>query len=303
MKVLVIGNNGFIGSLLTEKMMLEHEVVGVDLCWFGQDLGHSINCDLGSLDQGFVRGFDAIVNLAAHSSVSMSIADPAGAVRNNVVNLNRLMQMMSAEQRLIYASSASIYSGLDAREDQCSYTMSNPYDTSKQIADDIARGYIADGKQIVGLRFGTVCGISPNTRTDLAINNMLLSATKVGKFWIADGHLHRSWLAVQDAVDAIIAIVTSEAFHPGIYNLKSFDSTISDVAIAINRITGYEYVIKNSMHSDYDFTINDDLFRTTFDWHPNYDLNRLIKHIDQGIVDVAECRRDSLGEGRGGEIR
>ena len=300
MKILIIGNNGFVGSLLTENISTQHDVTGVDICWFGPNLGKSIVQDMADLTDEFISEFDTIVCLAGHSSVPMSINDPAGAIRNNVVNIERLFTMLKSEQRLIYASSTSIYGAgrIDATEDQVSYQMSNPYDISKQICDDIAKSHIAQGKQIIGLRFGTVCGVSPNTRTDLAINNMLYTAHHTGRFWVADPHLHRSWLATDDVVDAIITIINHEVFASGIYNLKSFDSTISEVAQAIHRVAGFDYDIRNSMQSTYDFTVNADLFCTTFNWKPKYTLTSLIKRIYASIAEIPECRRDTLEEGQ-----
>lgn len=296
MRILIIGSNGFVGSLLMERLATLHDTCGIDLGWFGPDLGHSLCMDMSNLSEEFVAPFDLIVCLAGHSSVPMCTADPAGAIKNNVVNMVRLLDIMRTDQKLIYASSSSIYGAgkLDATEQQVSYQLSNAYDATKQIFDDIATDAIDRGRLIVGLRLGSVVGVSPNTRTDIAINNMMLTAHRSKEFWIADPQLHRSWLAVNDAVSAIITIAESEQFIPGMYNVKSFDCTIGDVARAIQRITGYDYTIKNSMHSTYDFTISIDKLNADYGWKPGMDLDKVISTVHSNIPHMAECRRDTV---------
>jgi len=300
MRILIIGSNGFVGSLLMDQLSTTHDVCGVDLCYFGTDLGRSLHIDMSELSAEFIDPFELIICVAGHSSVPISIADPAGAIKNNVVNMVRLLDIMRIDQKLIYASSSSIYGAgnIDANEQQCSYQLSNAYDTTKQIFDDIASDAITRGRLIVGLRFGSVVGVSPNTRTDIAINNMMLTAHTTNKFWVADPQLHRSWLDVHDAASAIAAIAESKHFIPGMYNLKSFDSTIGEVAKAIKRITGYDYTIKNSMHSTYDFTISIDKLTQDYGWKPLADLDKVISTVHSSMPYITECRRDALPEER-----
>lgn len=292
--VLILGNNGYVGSLLTNRLENECKVVGVDTCRFGPNLGKSFILDVSTLSQDFLASFDVIVCLAAHSSVQLSNVDPKGAIQNNIINLNRLMSSLYRNQRLIYASSASVYgsNSFDAKEGSENYQMHNIYDITKQTGDDFAKGYISKGKNIVGLRFGTICGISPNTRTDLAINNMMLTAHKKGKFWVSNLSTNRSFLAVSDAVDLITRIVLSNNFVSGIYNVKSFDSNMESVANSIREIAGYDYDIVDGEQTSYDFTINISKVNNDYQWTPQSTLHSLIKNIHTDIEHITECRRD-----------
>jgi len=298
MRVLIIGNNGYIGSLLTDVMSEECHVVGVDLCLFGPNRGKSLLVDMCSLTEDFISGFDVIVCLAAHSSVPLAKIDARGATYNNVVNLERIMNMLGPDQRLIYASSASVYGSgkIDAREDDESYQMLNSYDATKQIADDIAKSHMRAGKRIVGLRFGTVCGTSPNTRTDLAINNMMLDAHRQGGFNLSNEHIHRSWLSVDDAVGAIMHVARSAVWHSGIYNVKSFDSTMGGIADGIRDITGMAYDLRPRTPNAYDFTINIGSLWRDYGWRPKVNLVNLMENTYANIGGVAVCRRDDFGD-------
>lgn len=295
MRILIIGNNGFVGSKLTDILSVDYDITGIDLCWFGQNLGKSIVMDMADIDHNFLKDYELIICLAAHSSVGMGITDPAGAIRNNVVNMNRLVSLLSDNQKLIYASSASVYGSgqRDVTEQSKSYQLNNFYDITKQIFDDIALDAIKSSKNIIGLRFGSIIGISPNTRTDIAVNNMIYTAHKNGKFWIANSDVYRSWLTVDDAVNAIHKIILSDNFVSGIYNIKSFDCTIGDVAKNITKLTGYNYDIKNSVHTSYDFTISSKKLEDLYNWKPTSTLENTIISINNNINHITECRRDN----------
>ncbi len=52
--------------------------------------------------------FDAILWFAGHSSVARALADPCGAIQKNTSNLVGLVEKLSEQQTLIYASTASV---------------------------------------------------------------------------------------------------------------------------------------------------------------------------------------------------
>ena len=57
--------------------------------------------------------FTHILWFAGHSSVQKSKSDPIGAMRNNVTSLFELACKLPTDVKLVYASSASVYSGLE----------------------------------------------------------------------------------------------------------------------------------------------------------------------------------------------
>ena len=142
--------------------------------------------------------------------------------------------------------------------------------------------------------FGTICGISPNTRTDLAINNMILNGFNRGKFWVSNPHIKRSFLAVSDCVDAIDNIISGKSFTSGLYNVKSFDCSMKEIAESISKVTNYSYDIVESEQTSYDFTLNISKINSEYGWHPKLDLKSLIREIHSNIGHIDECRRDSF---------
>lgn len=179
---LVTGAAGFIGSNLTEKLlMLDQKVVGMD----NFSAGKPENLDLvrdavGSAKwanftfheddisdlmacQKVVAGVDYVLHQAALGSVPRSIDDP---VTTNRSNIDGFLYMLMASRdagvkRFVYAASSSTYGddpGLPKVEDSIGRPLS-PYAVTKYVnelyADVFARTY---GIEAVGLRYFNVFG-------------------------------------------------------------------------------------------------------------------------------------------------
>ena len=169
-KTLLLGGNGYVGSALYAEI----DADSVDLCLFGNNLGYSKVANFNDVD---ISQYENIVLLAGHSSVQMCEYNKGNAWINNVDYFYNLCEKLRDDQLLIYASSASVYGQKTniCTESDLNVNPINHYDLTKINIDIIANKFINDGKKIIGLRFGTVNGFSPNIRSDLMINSMLYS--------------------------------------------------------------------------------------------------------------------------------
>lgn len=186
---------------------------------------------------GASQDYDTIILLAGHSSMPMGRDDPQGAWQQNVIRFKELLDNLRDDQRLIYASSASVYNNIKSTptEDCKEVDVMNMYDLSKWIIDQLA---IQAGKHTYGLRFCTVNGYAPTLRVDLMLNKMVESA-KEGKVTIKNADLTRPILDIQDLVRGIKTIVESKEDHRGIYNFCSLNGhTVRDYAEAVTKRFG-----------------------------------------------------------------
>ena len=119
MKVLVTGHNGYIGSVMMPFLRAAgHEVVGLDTflyesCTIGPEPGifPALRMDLRDVTPDDVRGFDAVIHLAALSN------DPLGNLDSeNTYDINHRAAVRLAEAakaagvpRYLFASSCSLY--------------------------------------------------------------------------------------------------------------------------------------------------------------------------------------------------
>lgn len=218
-KTIIIGGNGYIGSALQEHIKADI----LDL----EQWPHWKGCRWN------VEDYDTIILLAGHSSMPMGRDDPDGAWENNVVNFKKLLDNLRDDQRLIYASSASVYNNIKSvpTEDCKEVDVMNMYDLSKWVIDQLAE---KSGKHTYGLRFCTVNGYSPVLRVDLMLNKMVEDAKSKGVVTIKNKDLTRPILGIQDLCRGIKAIVESDEDHRGLYNFCSLNGhTVGDFANAV----------------------------------------------------------------------
>ena len=283
-KILLIGGNGYIGSrlhnyldvnrdkLIIDQFVSNYDVDVIDTNWFG---GRDLHWwgDYKDLSSEYYEPYDIIILLAGHSSVKMSEGNLNSCFNNNVRNFIDLIEKLD-KQKLIYASSSSVYGsvgGKTVNEKYYGFEPYNQYDISKHTADLYAQ---KSDVEYYGLRFGTVNGSSPVLRTDVMINAMVNSALKDGhiKLYIKD--TMRPILGINDLCRAVTSIVESDEDKRGLYNLASFNKTAEQIAYEVAGVMGVEVKeyetdptqVKNvkSQTKAYNFSISTLKFRKEF---------------------------------------
>ena len=265
-RTLIIGSGGYIGSRLTNEI----EATGVDVNWFKKG---KEDIDFKDLTRGYYSEFDNIILLAGHSSVKMSEGGLNSCFNNNVRNFIDLLEKLD-KQKLIYASSSSVYGsvgGKTVNEKYFGFEPYNQYDISKHTADLYAQ---KSDIEYYALRFGTVNGYSPFLRSDVMINAMVNSAINDGhiKLYIKD--TMRPILGINDLCEAIRHILASSEDKRGLYNLASFNKTAEQIAYEVANVMDVEVQefeadptqIKNTKNQTkaYNFSISTLKFRREF---------------------------------------
>jgi UDP-glucose 4-epimerase len=174
MNVLVTGAAGYIGSIVTERLLAEgHRVIALDNLGQGHRaaLGSDVHfiqvdlCDTQALDVAFSRHgeIDAVMHLAALSIVPHSVSNPQEYFQTNVVGgLNLLGGMLKHNvNRLVFSSSASVY-GVPARipvTENMSQFPIHPYGECKVMFERILKWYgEAYGFNSISLRYFNAAG-------------------------------------------------------------------------------------------------------------------------------------------------
>lgn len=280
MKILLIGGNGYVGSKIYAALKDQYDILSIDLCLFGKDLGYSTKVNYANIYN--VAQHDVIICLAGHSSVQMSQFDSLRSWENNVTNFISLCEKLNSSQKLIYASSASVYSaisGVAHEESPINFDSVNNYDMQKIAVDLIASRYVKLGKNIVGLRFGTVNGAAPNTRGELMLNSMVRSAIQNGAVYAKNMHIRRSILGINDALGAIHKLIEMD-IPPGPYNLSSFSSTVKEMSEIVSNKLGVRLVVENNDATYYDYAMSSEKFSKV----ANYKFVDTIDSLVDGLV-------------------
>jgi len=303
-KILIIGNEGYIGSLLFQKLQADFSVDGIDTCWFGNRNTITLKLDYKDLTETQLSCYDVIILLAAHSSVKMCLGNPIFSHNNNVNNFLELISKLeniknSKRIKLIYASSSSVYGNTKEKpydESSIVFKPHNNYDSTKFINDIYAE---LSSVEFYGLRFGTVNGFSPVVRNDVMINSMLSSAFKNGHIKLYNKDIFRPILGTNDLYRAIKAIIDSDEDNRGIYNLASFNTNSGDIAKSVSLMVGVEIIEidthdENNKNTLYNFSIDSDKFKNTFDFNFNETVDSIVSGIIENKSTLIETNRNEV---------
>lgn len=280
-RCLIVGGTGYIGSRLFLHLRERHDVSTLDLEWYGNRVNPAnLRVDVRDAGAEVFAPFDVIVLLAGHSSVGMAEGAFSACFENNVVNFDRLMRKLRPGQKILYASSASVYGSRDGvllAETDPAFTPNTPYDISKHMIDVMAPQY---GIEYYGLRFGTVCGFSPLLRTDVIVNSMVESAARDGRIVSFNRSASRSLLGLRDLCRAVERIIDCDDDRRGIYNLASLSASVGEIATHVASLLGVEDVIAgDAAATPYCFRLDTARFRNCFSFEFQDDVAAIVSEL------------------------
>lgn len=280
-QVLVIGGNGYVGSRLYEHLLsVGYDVDNIDLFWFGKVYDETWEIDFKHLTTEQLSKYSHIVLLAGHSAVNMCINNLYSTVNNNVVNLIGLLDKVSTEQTVIYASTAAVYGSNKERATENSILQPalNFYDYTKISAEEIIR--LNPTKKVVSLRFGSIGGFSKNMRGENLMNSLTIRSVRKEPMIISNPNAMRAVLGMTDVCRAIEQVIAND-IKKKIYNLVSINNSIINFAEQIQELSGSELTINDSFPTDYSFHCSAELFTQDY----NFKFNDTVETIYNEIVD------------------
>jgi nucleoside-diphosphate-sugar epimerase len=313
MKILITGNLGYIGPVLSKHLKTvnpSNYIVGIDSGFFAHCLtGVSYSPeiyvdqqyygDVRKINEDFLKGFDAVVHLAAVSN------DPMGnkfeAVTDEInhkasVQLAKLASKAGVK-RFVFASSCSIYGFAEggAKTETDTLNPLTAYAKSK-VNTEIGLQELSGSSNMIitALRFSTACGMSERIRLDLVLNDFVASALSTGKIVVlSDGSPWRPLIDVKDMARAIDwALVRSEA--PGKYlainiGRNDFNYQVKQIAeVVAGVIPGTETSINtNALPDKRSYQVDFSLFKKLApDHQPLTTLVKSATEIKEGLQNM-----------------
>ena len=312
MRVLVTGGAGYIGSVVSARLLAEgHEVVVVDDLSTGHADAVPPGAEFHELPITALDGrlgdwnIDAAIHFAAKSLVGESTQEPALYWRNNVVGTVALLDSLRAYgvDRIVFSSSAATYGEVaeqPIREDAPTRPTS-PYGASK-LAIDLALTDYATSYRLaaVSLRYFNVAGAlhtveglsfgeRHTTETHL-IPNALRAAAGTGAelklfgtdYPTPDGTCVRDYIHVVDLADAHLrALGAAEVGRHHIVNLGSGrGNSVREVLTAVAEVTGREVPLTEAPRRAGDPPVliaSNDRARELLGWTPVRDLHAMVE--------------------------
>jgi nucleoside-diphosphate-sugar epimerase len=293
--VLILGGNGYVGCRAIQDLQYKYHVQSIDICWFGKNLGFSDVQDYNTLTKEYLNKFDSIILLAGHSSVKMCDGSITSSFNNNINNFVNLVSKIDKKQTLIYASSGSVYgnSVSDTSEDnKLIFNPINNYDLTKYTLDTHALRFIREGYNIIGFRFGTVNGYSPNVREELMINSMIKKSIETGTILINNKDIARPILGIGDISRAIDAVIQNPI--PGIYNLSSFYDSVENISNKTSMLTSAVVKTQPDVTGAYNFIMDTTKFQKAYNFTFNESIESIVAEIINNIDQTTFSNRNKF---------
>tara|TARA_B100001093_G_C26802495_1_gene1004048 strand:- start:345 stop:1376 length:1032 start_codon:yes stop_codon:yes gene_type:complete len=270
MKILVTGNNGYIGTVLINELLKKnYEVIGYDTDYFydcnlinhKNSLIRHIKKDIRNIDIDDLDGIDIVIHLAGLANDPLGDFDPKLTDEINYQSTIKIAEFSKLKKvkRFIYASSQSMYGISDSQKElEEENSKKNPvtaYAKTKWEAEKMIKTLDDNDFTVVMFRPSTVFGVSPRLRCDIVYNSLVASAYTTGKIEIlSDGSPWRPVIHVKDLCNAFISgieapkeLVSGQSFNVGI---KDGNFTVKELAEAAQRVVpGSELVFLNQ-HTD-----------------------------------------------------
>ncbi|HXS81188.1 MAG TPA: SDR family oxidoreductase [Methylomirabilota bacterium] len=254
MRVLVTGNLGYVGTVMTPLLERDgHEVRGLDTGYFDRcvmgDLGASgvsqqLDRDIREVEPADVAGVDAVIHLAGLSNDPTGDLDPRLTEAINLEGTVRLAEVAkrAGVSRFLFASSCSIYGQGDggALTEAAEFNPLTAYARSKVAAEAALHRLADSGFSPVYLRNATAYGFSPRLRFDIVVNNLTGWAFTTGEVkLLSDGRAWRPLVHVEDMSRAFAATLRAprDRVHDQALNVgrEQDNFQIRDIAEAVAR--------------------------------------------------------------------
>jgi nucleoside-diphosphate-sugar epimerase len=258
-----------------------HEVVGLDSylfrgCVFGDNPEDptALALDIRDVTPEHLRGFDAVVHLAALSNDPLGDLNPDTTLQINHTGTVLLAEAAKAAgvERFLYSSSCSLYGahGDNYLDESGEFNPVTPYGESKVLSERDLGKLADDDFSPVYLRNATAYGVSPRLRGDLVVNNLTGFAVTTGQVFLkSDGSSWRPLVHIEDisraflaALEADRSLVHNEAFNVG---ATEENYRIRDVAKMVEgAVPGSEVTLSDTAFDDLrNYRVNCDKLATT----------------------------------------
>ena len=243
-KILITGGAGYIGSMLTTKLIEKgYRVTVIDSLQFSKNsLNHLFAHKNFKFIYGDVRNKNLIKKNIKKHNIIIPLAALVGAPlcekykkeakEINFESIKYMLKIVNKKQKIIFPTTNSGY-GIGQKEKYCDENSPlNPisfYGKTKAEAEKI----VLEFENSICFRLATVFGHSYRMRTDLLVNNFVYNALKFKKLKLYEPHFRRNYIHIIDVVRAFIfAIKNFNKLKSNTYNLGLSSANLTKLMLA-----------------------------------------------------------------------
>ncbi len=297
-KILITGGAGYIGSVLTKKLLVKgYNVTVIDnLLYDNNSLFECCSYEKFLFVKGDVTDTIKMADLIKKNDVIIPLAAIVGAPsckldpkKSEIINKDSMIWLtdnISNNQMLLYPTTNSGY-GIGDKNKFC--TEETPLNPISQYGRDkvFVENYILDNRPAVTFRLATVFGVSPRMRLDLLVNDFTFKALKDRVLVLFEEHFRRNYIHVEDVCGAFLfamnnySIMQGQPFNVGLSNANL---TKRELAEKIKEFVKDLYIHSAEIGEDpdkRDYLVSNEKIEG-LGWKPT-------KTIENGIKELIKC--------------
>ena len=305
MKILVTGGAGFIGSYTVNRLIEEgHDVVVLDNLSSGKisNINKDVRLIIGDItDSDLIKHlnslqFNAVIHLAAQTSVPFSVKEPVEDMNKNIkgtINLLKALETLNVK-KIIFASSAAVYGNQTHLPISESFRCQpdSPYGISKLAAEFYIIFFCKRlNIEYNILRYANVYGPNQSKNGEGGVVNIFAERALKGKALTiyGDGNQTRDFIYVKDVANANVAALTAKS---GIFNVSNnVETSIINLINVIQKYTTKEikliYESKNLGDIDRSLLSNSSIIKNT-DWKPKFSISSGIEDMINNLLYIQD---------------
>jgi UDP-glucose 4-epimerase len=299
-RVLVTGGSGFIGRQFVSALSAAGATVRVvDLQPHpdpGVDLVQGDIADADVIEAALDGGIDAIVHLAAVTSVLKSMEHPELTYRTNVQGTHRVLEGARAAEvkALVFASTNAVTGPMDApaiTEAQRLRPLT-PYGATKAAGEMLMSAYTASyGVRCTCLRLTNVYG--PGMQAKDSIVARLMRGIRLGTTFeiYGDGRQVRDYVHVSDVVAAAELALSDDSWHGPVVIGSGKSLSVLEVVDEVRRVTEAEVPVRHgaAKPGEMPAVIVDNSGARERGWSPRYGFSEGVAGVwdEWKVADIA----------------
>ena len=294
--VLITGGAGYIGSILTEKLLQSgYNVTVLDSLIYNQLslLGFCHNKKFKfvhgdvrneTLLKDLVDSVDIIIPLAAIVGMPACKSYPQVAIDVNYKHIANVLKFAGKNKKIILPTTNSQYgSSTEIITEESPFKPLSLYAETKCDAEKA----LLDNQNGIALRLATVFGISYRMRMDLLVNDLTYKAITDGYLVLFESHFIRNYIHIRDIANTFLFMIENyDKCNGNAYNvgLSSANCNKLQLAEKIKEYVPELVIVKNEFKKDFDqrnYIVSNKKLES-LGWTPQYSLDDGINELLQG---------------------
>lgn len=296
MKILITGGAGYLGSVITGKMLVSgHQVTVLDKLIFNQVslLSYTSNPNFKFIhgdvrNEGLLKKLcedaDVIIPLAAIVGFPACAAEPELAEEVNFNQIRNIIKFTEGKgKKVLYPNTNSGY-GIGENQTEC--TEESPlspisvYGKTKCDAENILK----EKTDAIIFRLATVFGVSSRMRTDLLVNDFTYKAITDKYIVVFEKTFKRNFIHIEDVANAFLFMLENYDTYKGeIFNVGLSEANLSKQELLEKIQTHVKdfAVVYDDYYEDpdkRDYIVSNKKIEAT-GWKPEWGLDRGIKQL------------------------